>query len=74
MTIRLLLLLSTAIAGAGCAQSAAGPDPTMKAGKAPPLEYRSVFEGYQAFTDDKLVPWRDANETVKEGADHRGHR
>jgi len=74
MKKRLLLLLSAAVAGTGCAQPAAGPDPTMSSGKAPALEYRSAFEGYQVFTDDKLVPWRDANEAVKEGADHRGHR
>jgi len=74
MTKRLLFLLSAAIAGSGCVQPAAGPDPAMSAGKAPALDYRSAFEGYQAFTDDKLVPWRDANETVKQGADHRGHR
>ena len=74
MTKRLLFLLSAAIAGTGCAQRVAGPGPTMPAGKAPALEYLSAFEGYQAFTDDKLVPWREANETVKEGADHRGHR
>lgn len=74
MTKRLLFLLSAAIAGTGCAQPAAGPDPTTSAAKAAALEYRSAFEGYRAFTDDKLVPWRDANETVKNGADHGGHR
>jgi len=70
----LLLLLPAAIAGTGCAQSAAGPDLAVPAAKAPALEYRSAFEGYQAFTDDKLVPWRDANDAVKEGGDHGGHR
>ena len=73
MTNRLLFLLSAAIA-AGCAQRAADPEPAMATGKEPALEYRSAFEGYQAFTDDTLVPWRDANETVTEGAEHRGHR
>jgi hypothetical protein len=73
MTKRLLLLLPAAIAGAGCAQSAARPDPAVPAVKAPALEYRSAFEGYQAFADDKIRPWRDANETVTGGADHAGH-
>jgi hypothetical protein len=71
MTKPLLLLL--AAAGAGCAQSVTGPDPAPPSAKAPALEYRSAFEGYQAFTDDRPVPWREANETVKEGTD-RGHR
>jgi hypothetical protein len=74
MIKRLLLLLSAATAGAGCAQNTARPDSGLATGKAPALEYRSAFEGYQAFTDDKLVPWRDANEAVKDGAEHRGHR
>jgi hypothetical protein len=26
--------------------------------------YRSAFDGYRGFTDEKSVPWREANETV----------
>lgn len=26
--------------------------------------YRSVFDSYQPFTDEKLAPWKDANDTV----------
>ena len=74
MIKRLLLLLSALASGAGCAQNTARLDSMLAIGKAPPLEYRSAFEGYQAFTDDKLLPWRDANEAVKDGAEHRGHR
>lgn len=74
MTKVWLFLLPVLIAGTGCAQDPTGPDPAVPAGKAAALQYRSAFEGYQAFTGDKLVPWRDANEMVKEGADHRGHR
>ena len=28
--------------------------------------YRSTLEGYQAFGDDALVPWKQANDTVRQ--------
>jgi hypothetical protein len=28
------------------------------------LSYRSALEGYQGFTDEKAVPWKQANDTV----------
>ena len=28
------------------------------------LIYRSALEGYQPFADEKLIPWKEANETV----------
>lgn len=28
------------------------------------LTYRSTFDAYQRFTDEKVGPWRDANDTV----------
>jgi len=31
---------------------------------APLLSYQSVFDGYQALTDDKPTPWKEANETA----------
>jgi hypothetical protein len=70
MKKRLLFLLAAAAADAGCAQAPAVPQADQPALKAPPLEYRSAFEGYQGFSDDKLLPWRDANDAVKDG----GHR
>ena len=27
--------------------------------------YRSAFENYRPFADEKLVPWKEANETVR---------
>ncbi|MBU1357580.1 MAG: hypothetical protein KKC79_19895 [Gammaproteobacteria bacterium] len=30
----------------------------------PVLTYKSAFEGYQPFADDKPIPWKEANETV----------
>lgn len=29
-----------------------------------PQPWRSAFEGYQPYTDEKQVPWKDANDTV----------
>lgn len=60
-----LLLLPVLLLAAGCAPRIADPQPA--AGKAPALEYRSAFDGYQALGEDKPVPWHDANEAVKGG-------
>jgi hypothetical protein len=30
----------------------------------PPLTHSSAFTGYRPYSDPKLTPWRDANETV----------
>ncbi len=27
-------------------------------------EYRSALEGYQPYSENKMVPWKDANDTV----------
>ena len=35
----------------------------------PPVQepvYQSVFEGYQAMSEPKLMPWRAANDTVRD--------
>lgn len=29
------------------------------------LAYRSAFDGYQPFTDEKVAPWKDSNSTVQ---------
>lgn len=34
------------------------------ASTAAPAPYRSALEGYQAFGDDKPIPWKEANDTV----------
>lgn len=30
----------------------------------PALTFHSAFEGYQRYTDEKPIPWKEANETV----------
>ena len=37
--------------------AAAQPAPTV-------LNYKSAMEGYRPFTDDKPIPWKEANDTV----------
>ena len=75
MTKRLLFVLAVAIAGAGCAKRALGPDPAMPAGKAPALEYRSAFEGYRRYAEPEVSGWREMNEEVGRIGGHAGmHR
>lgn len=31
-----------------------------------PIDYRSAFEGYQAFGDDQPLSWQQVNDTVRE--------
>ncbi len=31
---------------------------------AAPGEYRSALEGYQPYSEDKMLPWKEANDTV----------
>ncbi|MET3918466.1 hypothetical protein ABID97_005297 [Variovorax sp. OAS795] len=37
--------------------TSAQPAPTV-------LNYKSALEGYRPFTDDKPIPWKEANDTV----------
>ena len=47
------------------AQSATQVSPlSSQAGQAPAADYRSTLEGYQPFTDEKILPWKQANDTV----------
>ena len=39
------------------------PGPAAAAETAP-FAYRSAFEGYQPYTDEKIVNWKEANDTV----------
>lgn len=38
-----------------------------------PFGYRSVFQGYQPFTEEKVRPWNDSNETVRAGGGWRAY-
>ncbi len=58
------LLVATAFALPVPAQPA-GPAPAAEArAQERPLPYRSAFEGYQPFADQKVAPWQESNDTV----------
>jgi hypothetical protein len=49
---------------AAMAQPAPGEAPA--AAPAAALSYKSALEGYRPFTDEKPIPWKEANETVRQ--------
>lgn len=44
--------------------SAQQPGAAAASAASAPAPYRSAFEAYQAFADQKIAPWRDSNDTV----------
>ena len=44
--------------------SAQTPAPSASATQAAPAAYRSALEGYQPYTDEKTVNWKEANDTT----------
>ena len=65
----LAVLPAMAAALAAAAQPAPAPAPRAEeaATRAPTtLSYKSALEGYRPFTDDKPIPWKEANETVRQ--------
>lgn len=62
---RWLAVLPALAACAAGAQTGPVPD-TAAATEAAPLAYRSAMEGYKPFVDEKPVPWKEANETVRQ--------
>lgn len=62
-----LLVASTAVVRAQPAVapvSAAPPASAASAASASGMGYRSAFEGYRAFKDQPVQPWREANDLV----------
>ena len=56
------------VAGAAAAQTpppaAAKPDPLDPGATVPIVAYESAFSRYRRTTDDKAIPWREANDTA----------
>ena len=52
------------LSGIAAAQTTAPASPATNEIPASPLTYRSAFEGYKPYTDDKLLNWKDANDTT----------
>lgn len=67
---RRLALSCLAVLGSMAALTASAQSVPQAAGAANPapqpqaVPYRSTFESYQPFSDQKIIPWRQANETV----------
>ena len=62
---RLLPAAAVFIAGAAAAQSpAAQPGAAPSPAPAASLSWRAPLVGYQPFSDEALVPWKEANDTV----------
>lgn len=55
---------ATLLAGYATAQTAAPAMPSTKPVVTAPLPYKSAFEGYQAYGDDKMTSWKAANDEV----------
>jgi hypothetical protein len=60
---RWLAALPAIVALSAIAQTAPAPSSTPPADP-PALPFRSAFEGYRPYTDEKAIPWKEANETV----------
>lgn len=46
------------------AQAPAAPAPANTPAQAKPAPFRSALENYQPYTDEKIAPWKAANEQV----------
>ena len=51
-------------AGLAVAQGERRSDPRDPKAKAPPVEFRSAFEGYRPYAEPDLRDWRKSNEEV----------
>lgn len=74
--MRILFVLAPALlfTGTAGAQGDGRSDPRDPLAKAPPVEYRSAFEGYRPYTEPELRDWRKSNEEVGAAGGHAGHR
>ena len=52
------------LSGIAAAQTSALASPVPDAAPASTLTYRSAFEGYKPYTDDKLLNWKEVNDTT----------
>src|SRR5215207_6346561 len=61
-----LAAVSALLAFAAGAQTGPAPVTAADAEPAAPPSFRSAMDGYKPFTDDKPIPWREANETARQ--------
>ena len=74
MSKAMLCALGMIVASAAFGQGAPAADPEDPAAPAPPLAYRSAFDGYKPFADEDVAGWREANDEVRAAGGHAGHR
>jgi len=82
MSRAICIALAALAASAAAAQQAQRPDPVEPKAKVPPAQYRSAFEGYRPYVEEKVAPWRESNDAVKPrpaarppaNGGHGGHR
>ena len=60
----LVPLYALAVLSVSAQTAPASPPAAAPAMPAAPAPYRSALEGYQAFADQKMTPWQEANDTV----------
>jgi hypothetical protein len=58
------LLIVAALSTAVPCRAQNRPDPLDAAAPVPALKYSSSLDSFRAFSDDKPVPWKDANDTT----------
>ena len=52
------------LSGIAAAQTPARPPAAPEVAKTAALPYRSAFEGYKPYTDDKLLNWKEVNDAT----------
>ncbi len=62
-TLFVALSAATLLAGYANAQTNA-PAASNTSAAVPPAPFKSAFEGYQAYSDDKMTNWKAANDEV----------
>lgn len=60
------IALAALAAGVAAAQEARRPDPVEPKAEVPPAQYRSAFEDYRPYAEQKVAPWRQPQEPAKE--------
>lgn len=61
------------LAGLAVAQSEGRSHPGAPGTSAPPVEFRSAFDGYRPFAEQERTDWRKANDGVGAAGGHAGH-
>jgi len=72
MTKQLALAVVAGVIFAGGAHAQTRPKPEDPSAPAPPAAHSSAFDGYRAYRDEPVAPWREVNDTAREAGGHVG--